>query len=139
MAGVTETPAASRRAALLRNALWWIVLALFYAAAFRPFMALVQALTLSGGPRMLIGLAFHVAYGVAGYWCFTGPQWLRQIMVFIALLANGVIMEALVPSYLYSYLAGMFTFALFSAGGVSLGRLLGKGWAWCRLRLKPRH
>lgn len=119
---------------MLRNALWWMVLVLVYAVAFRPFMGLVQALPFPVGVRMLLGFAFHVAYGVAGYCCFAGPQWLRQILVFAALLANGVILEVLLPSYMYSHLAGMFLFGLFSAGGVSLGRLLGKGWAWCRVR-----
>lgn len=121
MTGATETPAASPQAALLRNALWWVVLLAFYAAAFRPFMALMQTLTLSGGARMLIGLAFHVAYGLAGYCCFTGPQWLRQVLVFGALLANGILLELLVSSYMYSSVAGMLFFGVFSAIGVGLG------------------
>ncbi len=134
--GVTETPAASRQAALLRNALWWIVLVVFYAAAFRPFTALVQSLTLSGGVRMLISLAFHVAYGVAGYCCFTGPQWLRQVLVFGALLANGILLELLVSSYLYSSVAGMLFFSVFSAIGVGLGPLLQRMMAFFKTKLR---
>lgn len=133
---MTETPAASRQAALLRNALLWIVLAVFYAAAFRPFMALVHSLTLSGGIRILIGLAFHVAYGVAGYYCFTGPQWLRQVLVFGALLANGILLELLVSSYMYSSVAGMFFFGVFAAIGVGLGHLLQRMRAFFKTKLR---
>ena len=114
MTGATEAPATSRQAALLRNVLFWIVLAFFYAAAFRPFMALVHTLELSGSIRILIGFAFHVAYGVAGYCCFTGPQWLRQVLVFGALLANGILLELLVSSYMYESIAGMFFLGIFS-------------------------
>ncbi len=138
MTGATEAPASSRHAALLRNALLWIALAVFYAAAFRPFVALVHTLTLSGGTRILAGFGFHVAYGVAGYFCFTGPQWLRQLLVFGALLANGILLELLVTSYMYESILGMFFLGIFSAIGVGLGGLLGKGWAWCRLRWKPQ-
>lgn len=120
--------------ALLRMALWWVALVLVYAGTFRPFMAALQGLSLAAGSKLLLGFIFHVAYGVAGYCCFTGAQWLRQLLVFTALLANGVILEALVPSYMYSHLAGMLLFGLFAAGGVSLGRLLCKFWMHCRSR-----
>lgn len=133
---MTETPAASRQAALLRNALLWILLAVFYAAAFRPFMALVHSLTLSGGIRMLTGLAFHVAYGMAGYYCFIGPQWLRQALVFGALLANGILLELLVSSYMYGSIAGMFGFGVFSAIGVGLGHLLQRMTVFFRTKLR---
>jgi len=138
MTGATETPATPRKAALLRNVLLWIALAVFYAAAFRPFIAFVHTLELSGGIRLLIGFGFHVAYGVAGYFCFTGPQWLRQVLVFGALLANGIVLELLVSSYMYESILGMFVFGIFSAIGVGFGRLLDKGRAWCRSRLKPQ-
>lgn len=138
MTGATETTAGSRQAALLRNALLWVALAVFYAAAFRPFVALVHTLKLSVGVHMLTVFAFFVAYGVAGYFCFTGPQWLRQVLVFGALLANGILLELLVSSYMYESIAGMFLFGIFAAIGVGLGRLLAKGRAWCRLRLKPQ-
>jgi hypothetical protein len=139
MTGASEAPAASRQAVLLRNALLWIALAVFYAAAFRPFMAFVHALELSGGIRILIGFAFHVAYGVAGYYCFTGPQWLRQVLVFGALLANGIFLELLVSSYMYESILGMFVFGIFSAIGVGLGRLLQRMMAFCTARLRERN
>lgn len=138
MTGATEAPASSQNTALLRNALLWIALAVFYAAAFRPFVALVHTLKLSVGIHMLTVFAFFVAYGVAGYFCFTGPQWLRQVLVFGALLANGILLELLVTSYMYESILGMFFLGIFSAIGVGFGGLLDKGWAWCRLRLKPQ-
>lgn len=131
---MTEVPVAARHRALLRNALWWLALALFYAAAFRPSMSALQAFPLSGISRLLLGLGFHVAYGVAGFFCFTGPSWLRHVLVFAALLANGVVMEMLVPSYMYSHLAGMFLFGLFAAGGVGLGQALERAVSWARSR-----
>lgn len=133
---MTETPAASRQAALLRNALLWIVLVVFYAAAFRPFMALVQTLALPGSIRILTGFAFHVAYGVAGYFCFTGPQWLRQVLVFGALLANGILLELLVSSYMYESIAGMLFLGIFSAIGVGLGCLLQRMIVYCKTKLR---
>ncbi len=133
---MTETPAASRQAALLRNALLWIVLVVFYAAAFRPFMAQVQTLALPGGIRILTGFAFHVAYGVAGYFCFTGPQWLRQVLVFGALLANGILLELLVSSYMYESIAGMFFLGIFSAIGVGLGCLFQRMIVYCKTKLR---
>ena len=136
MTGATERPASSRQSALLRNALLWIALAVFYAAAFRPFMALVHTLELSGGIRLLIGFGFHVAYGVAGYCCFTGPQWLRQVLVFGALLVNGIFLELLVSSYMYESILGMFVFGIFSAIGVGLGCQLQRMMAFCRARLR---
>ena len=139
MAGVTDLPLPQRYRPALRNALWWLLLALFYAAAFRPLVMFLQGLALGGMTSLLIALGFHVLYGLAGYFAFSGPQWLRQALVFGALLANGIVFELLVTSYLYSSIAGMFSLGLFAAGGVSLGRLLGKGGAWCRLRLKPRQ
>lgn len=138
MAGVTDVPVPPRYPLLLRNALWWLLLFMFYAAAFRPLMASLNSFPLHGGLRLLLVLGFHVLYGIAGYFAVLGPQWLRQSLVFGALLANGLLLELLVSgSYMYSHLAGMFLFGVFSAIGVGIGRLFNRGWTWCRTRLEP--
>lgn len=137
---MTDVPLPSRYRLLLRNALWWLLLLMFYAAAFRPLMDFLNSFPLHGGSRMLLALGFHVLYGIAGYFAFLGPQWLRQSLVFGTLLANGLLLELLVSgSYMYSHLAGMFFFGLFSALGVGLGRPFERGWIWCRIRLKPAN
>lgn len=121
---------------LLRNLLFWLAAALFYAATFRGMLQVMDMLQLQGGARVLAALGLHLLYGLAGHFLFHGPFGLRAVLLFAAVMAHAIAMEWLVPvrGYPGAHLLGQVVFGMFVVGGAALASVALRGHARWKLR-----
>ena len=115
----------------VRNLLFWLVAALFYAATFRGMLQVMDLLQLKGGARLLAVLGGHLLYGLPGYFLFRGAFGLRAALLFAAVMAYAIVPELLAPvrGYPGAHLLGQVTFGMVVVGGAALSSLAVRGHA----------
>ena len=106
---------------LLRNCVSIILAAMLYSA----LLYALQLLGAEGG--LLLVFAFHIGFGVLGYFMFAGRNLIRALCVFVAVLIYGVAIEFLNPDPRHELVQVVVAvaFGLVAALSVSGGALLG--------------